>query len=92
MMSNNMKAAALTAVLAGAGFTGVAHAQDAAAFYAGKNISIIGAGFGALTAARRLEGPSYFKTHETYTPEPRPDSSRAGAGDSLPVPSSWGGF
>ena len=36
---------ALAATLAGAGFSGVAYAQDAASFYAGKNVSVI-VGFG----------------------------------------------
>ena len=44
MMLNNTKAA-LALALAGAGLSGAAHAQDAGAFYAGKNISII-VGFG----------------------------------------------
>lgn len=43
--SNKVTAAAVASVLAGVGFSGFAHAQDAAGFYAGRNISVI-VGFG----------------------------------------------
>ena len=43
--SINVTTAALASLLAGASFSGAAHAQDAASFYAGKNIGVI-VGFG----------------------------------------------